>query len=688
LKSGANLQEESLGLGGKMKRKLNKFAGQLDDKETIDKYILISLTLVSFYLALLFWQNSLYVYDAAGHVSLVRQIASNFWPSLSGWNPRELLGWPQGIFYPSLFHWLAATLSFITGIHIAIKVLVSLALVILPISLLAFGKSLIKNQFWSGVMAILLFFLILIFPNFLGTGIRSLFQIGLLSNFFVLPFVFFFLASVHREGKDLITPTILLSLIILTHIVAALVVIIYLVIFLASKFLIEKKIDIIFYLKIIIFTLLLTVFFWLPFMLNLSYTSVSRHVGSYFLPNVVVFGASFLLIFYGWRKKEANLFILSSFSSLFALVATIDLLLIRGWGTSFVLYPFHIYRFQPYIYLFFGLAVLLFLIKKPLCQRIQKDILIKNIIFALSVGLILTSVLWSNPAELPNTQLKFKNAGIVKGRFLETFRRGEVEPFWYGLQTEILANDKNAVWAYGLFTDSSPNGPYLGSLIKSARPEVYMEKEEALIETKIINQKKTEQLLKLLTNFTISLDNKEKNSIGTLVIENETKYFNIQKVSDSNLFEVVNLPLKPIEGSWNVEVERWWTSKGTVKNLPYLTNGEKLPKLSAKEIENARVKLLNTNKNQTNYKLRIDSYNSVPILVKISYFPYWKAFGKEGKEIPIYRAAPNLIVFAARGEVELVYNEPIINRVALFISLISWVIVFGLFGKKFVRRIS
>ena len=173
-----------------------------------------------------------------------------------------------------------------------------------------------------------------------------------------------------------------------------------------------------------------------------------------------------------------------------------------------------------------------------------------------------------------------------------------------------------------------------------------------------------------------------------MVRENETKYFNIQKVSDSNLFEVVNLPLKPIEGSWDAEVKRWWTSKGTVKNLPYLTNGEKLPKLSVKELENTRVKLLNTNKNQTNYKLRIDSYNSVPILAKISYFPYWKAFGKEGKEIPIYQAAPNLIVFAARGEVELVYNEPIINRVALFISLISWVIVFGLFGKKFVRRIS
>ena len=204
---------------------MSKESNQNTEINKYYRYILIGLTIVSVFLAILFWRSPLNVYDTAGHISLVRVIASDFWPKMSGWNSAELLGWPAGIFYPSFFHWLAATLSFLVGVPVAVKLLIAASIVALPWSLSIFTKSLTENKLWSGLTTLILFLLLLLLPNFLGTGFRSLFQIGLLSNFFVLPFLFLFLATLHKKTGYLL-PALLLAVIVLTHIVAAVVAII------------------------------------------------------------------------------------------------------------------------------------------------------------------------------------------------------------------------------------------------------------------------------------------------------------------------------------------------------------------------------------------------------------------------------------------------------------------------------
>src|SRR3989344_4313652 len=109
---------------------MGKNSNQNLSEDKSSQYILIGLTIVSALLAFLFWQKPLTVYDVAGHVSLVQTVVE-FWPKLSGWSSSELLGWPAGVFYPSFFHWLAATISFLTGIPTAIKLLISASIVVL-----------------------------------------------------------------------------------------------------------------------------------------------------------------------------------------------------------------------------------------------------------------------------------------------------------------------------------------------------------------------------------------------------------------------------------------------------------------------------------------------------------------------------------------------------------------------------
>jgi len=628
---------------------MGKNSNQLPSKDKTNQYILISLTIISAFLAFLFWRSPLTVYDAAGHVSLVRTIASDLWPKMAGWNAHELLGWPQGVFYPTLFHWLAATVSFLVGVPVAIKVLISAALILLPFSINLFTRSLIDNKFWVATTTLVLFLSILLFPNFLGTGVRALFQIGLLSNFFVLPLLFFFLAALHRKSSYLLVG-LLLALIVLTHLVAAIVAGVYLAVFMTLT-----RSHLVNYLKVWGLTAVLTSFFWIPFVLNLQYTSVSRHVSSYFLPNIAAFAGLLIISLHAWRKKEVNMVTLGAVAGFFALLAVIDAFLIRSSGTSFALYPFHIYRFQPFAYLLLVAAIMV-----QISKYIKFDkwgLMIRGVLFG-GLGLVVLILLANNPSQIPNAKLELTDLEVVKGRFIETFRRTESDPFWYGLQTEVNAENQKASWSYGLFTDSSPNGPYLGSLIKSFKPEAYLEGEGAFIETKLINEEKAGQLLAFFSvNQLINLEDTEKKSIGSLEKGEKRQFFNLEKASESRLFEVTLLPLKPVKNNWRKEVEKWWTQEGQLSEIPYLANGREVSNVSENDLQSAEIEIVDVNEKQTRFKLKVNSEKEVPILAKIPYFPYWKAF-QEGEEIPVYRTAPNLMLFEAKGDVMLIYDEP------------------------------
>ena len=651
---------------------------QLLSKINTSQYILLGLTAVCFVLAGLFFRGDfLKTYDAAGHIAAARAIRELFWPAISGWNPRELLGWPQGVFYPSLFHWFAATLSLVISLDLAVKILIALSLLILPISLFLFARSLTRNEFWSLSITLVLFALLLIFPNFLGTGVRSLFQIGLLSNFFVLPLFFLFLASLSWKKPYL--SAILLSATILIHLVAGAVATFYLVAFITTGLLIEKEKKFLNYLKIILVTLLLTSFFWIPMVINLSYTSVSRHVSSYFLPNVVLFLTSAAILIFSYRRKERSILVLGAVALIFFALNSVDAFLIGRYGTSFVLYPFHLYRFQPYSYLFFSAALLLIIEKsKPglLLEKIKsaKPAAIL-VVFAFIVGYLVIK----NPAKLPQASFKVDQPSIVTGRFLETFKRSEIDPFWYGPQTVIEEKNAYSNWAYGLFTDSSLNAPYIESLKISMAEK--KEKEEPFIETKIVDKQRINTLLDFFSiNYLIGLDSDPFYSIGSLQINGKTEFLNAGRVSENSPFDIIRMPLRAVTKDWDREVENWWLEKGNVKDLPYFAQNQKLNQVSADKLTGSGIIFESTDQKGTKIDLEIDSKEKVPVLVKFSYFPYWKAY-ENGKEIPIYRAAPNLMLISATGKVTLEYKEPVWTKTLYFVSAATLLVVLFLMFK-------
>jgi hypothetical protein len=646
----------------------------------IEQKIIVGISvLLAALLAVPFWgSGSLEIYDSPGHVGLVWYLKEHLWPNFSGWNPFFLTGWPQGIFYPSLFHWVSATLSFLIGIENSIKLIILLGILSVPFSAYyAVKNTITERKYWLPATFLVLVFLAVL-PNFLGIGFRGLFQIGLIPNFISTPILLVFIGLVHsqlKKGKFIWSPLIF-AVLILIHLVAAISAGIYLLIYSLtlwwSKELKTKSL-----ILLIAISGLVTSFFWVPFLLNFSQTSVSAHVPSYFLPNIVLAIFSIALLLYSIRGRQSVAIALATFSSILLVLAAVDAWLINNAvGSSLfnILYPLHIYRFQPYAYLALILALGPSLTRIGWLKR-ERHFEVRFASIALFL-ILLVYLIVRNPI-VSNASFALDSDPKIEGRFIESFRRTESDPLLYSAQTKLVTeNPENNPWAYGLFTDSTQNGPYLGSLIRSLRPDAYPEGEGDLVETKFINEKNVEKAIDLFgIKYALNLnESKSCAEIGKWEATGEEKIYSVVKVGKGELAGVTNLNPIPVGSDFNKKVEEWWDKDGEWSTLPFSAKSTVENIDTAKFDPGTKVELVSHNEDWTNMKLNIVSEAPQPTLVKFSYFPWWKAtVGSES--VPIYQAAPNQMLIFANGEVDLEYKEPVWLKFLYLISVATLLLV-------------
>lgn len=623
--------------------------------------------------------NSLEIYDSPGHVGLIWYLKEFLWPSFSGWNPFFLTGLPQGIFYPSLFHWLGATLAFLIGIESAMKVVVLAAILVLPFATYYAVKNTISEVKYKLPFTLLVLIFLAALPNFLGIGFRGLFQIGLIPNFISTPILLVFIGLVHsqfRRGKFLWT-SLILAVLILTHLVAAISAGVYLLIYSLTLWW-NKELQIRSLIFLIIISGLLTSFFWLPFLLNFSQTSVSAHVPSYFLPNIVLAIISIALLVTSFRDRQSSVVIaLATFASVFLVLAVVDSWLINnasGSNLFNVFYSLHVYRFQPYAYLALILASGSYLTKIDwLKKESYFDIRFTSIILflILLVYLIVRNPIISNASVILDNDLK------LEGRFIESFRRTESDPLLYSAQTKLVTSDpENNPWAYGLFTDATQNGPYLGSLIRSLRPEAYPEGDGNFIETKSLHEENVEKALDLFgIKYVLNLNEDEAGTdIGEWEDTGKKKNYTIVKVGNGELADVVSLNPISVGGDFDKKVEEWWDKDEEWGTLPFSAEPTIENIDAAKFDSGTKVELVSHNKDWTKMKLNIVSRAPQPVLIKFSYFPWWNA-KVDDKPVPIYQAAPNQMLIFANGEVDFEYKEPVWLKFLYAISVVTLLFV-------------
>ena len=352
-------------------------------KKTLDTHthslILLTLTITIAILVIIpFSKSTLHYADAVGHTYSAKFVRENLFPEASGWNPTQALGYPHNQFYPPLFSWLAAFLSFFMPLETAVKLIISLALLSLPLTSYLFARSLLHNKNQALLFATLsLVFLSL--PSFwfaethLGVNIDSLFEVGFLANTLSLPLLFIYCSRVPiLTEKKTILPSILLALLILAHFVTGIIGVLY-----ALSWAVINKKRMKTCAKHYLLSFMLTAFWSIPFIQTIQYTSaglIPLKIDTIFIGTILA--TCTLLIYLFKTNKNENLIQLGLFS---LMILTFVLLI------HIFLIGFHTYRL---VFIFYILNILLL----SMSLKIKKIVLYIIIILA-----ILTMNFYINP---------------------------------------------------------------------------------------------------------------------------------------------------------------------------------------------------------------------------------------------------------------------------------------------------
>lgn len=316
-----------------------------------------------------YWKSSIYQWDAAGHAVSAQFVKEELFPGAIGWNPSGYMGFPHNQFYPPLFSYLVASLSFITGLEIAFKLIVTLSVLILPLGFYSFARSLKLTEeqsiFFSMLAILLLSLPSGFFANYqIGGNFDSLFYVGLVTNSFGLAIMLFYFAAIPKidNKKYFILATILLASVVLTHAFIAIISILYSLSFPITKCIQKERIKT--YIKHYLLAFLLTSFWSIPFLFKREYSKVAFipfQIDNILIISILLLCGILALLFY---KKQYSMFPISVFTFLL-----LTLIAVMHWFFM----PFHTYRFLLIIYI-----VLLLLISK--LTKLKTPLLILTLI--------------------------------------------------------------------------------------------------------------------------------------------------------------------------------------------------------------------------------------------------------------------------------------------------------------------
>ena len=616
-------------------------------------YIIVGLVIAYLVISYLYF-DTLGVYDAAGQLSAVEH-AKSFWPLWQGWSSREMLGWAQGLTYPPAVHWIMAGLALIIGSAAAIKSIVALALICLPISIWWYLKQLDVPKEWRASLLMLLIVVLIALPDYMGSNISSLFSLGLITNFVAMPVLFVLFGLIERLAKNfslklLILAGLLLGVLVWSHMVIAIVGLMYLGVT-ALTYLIKHKWRTFGYFVIVgCIGLVVCLPFLIQFYLAKDQINSSGGIVSLLALNGLVFGASIVIFVYLWRKKDRANLVPVIISGLLSFVCVADSILVRKFGTSFVLEWVHVYRLQTFAYIFITIAATQFIIRFLGSKKFNYAALLS----AVAILILFIALVINNPATFEYAKVDVNSNNEVSGRFIEDFSRADSYPSPYTFQTKLLAENSGSSWAYGLFTESAPNSSFVKSLSKSLNPKLYSDSfSTGKIDDIIIPESRVSAMLDLFAiDDIISLNDNPTDAIGTWSRGSINKYYHQTKLSAKKLAEVPTLKLRPVTSNWDKEVIDWWSESGPVVDLPYDASAQQLPDSVDGKNVNVSVETWTDKK----IVLQIDSQSSVPVIIKTSYSKGWSATSADGSNVNIWRVAPQLMMVYASGRVEIKYN--------------------------------
>ncbi|VVC00210.1 6-pyruvoyl-tetrahydropterin synthase related domain; membrane protein [uncultured archaeon] len=622
-----------------------------------------------------FLYNSLFTVDMGGHYFSAWYLKEYLFPRPMGWNPFFFFGFPQNQFYPPLFSYLAALTSFAMPLESAFKALTALILLLTPVSFFVFAKSFFRQKEEAAAVMLLMYSLLLLPDWTAGGTLSSTMDTGLIPNALGLVFFFFFFASLKKdfESKKFIASSVLLALITLSHTITLVAALVALA---AFAFVYRKPGGVLGAIKIAALAFLLCAFWALPALakaeyLNTFYVGWSDSI-MWLLPLSIAAGVYIFLSngTKGFRTLAAYIV------GLLALIFIGDILLHA---------TMHYYRLLPFACLAVPALVMSFF-KSNGRKAIYACLLISLIAIFTAPDIGAGGSLEKTIAPLPQN--------LLDGRVLIITVPVE-HTSEHELQEQIpMLNRVHGV--RGLYQESSPNSRFIYDLELEMYPFTTsswtMVPDYNLVRALGGNASALIpiQLNLLNINYAVAARRIDQNWVPLKRVVDiffldftgkkmDKAAYMLYKTGDSNLVEVLHYTPRVAPRQWWQEtVAEWFLSDSIKKGV--FTDGA-VPAYAGNGKENAQ--LLEASPTQEYLKFMVNSDVPVPVLLKVSDFPNWKAY-QGGKEIHIYRASPNFMLVNAKGVVELKYENTWSDDVGMLLTIIGVLIAAALYlhGRK------
>lgn len=673
--------------------------------------------------------NNLEGFDAAGQYANAYYIRHYFWPWPGGWNALFLTGFPQGLFYPSFFHWLVAVVSFIMPLKIAYKIILSLAVIFFPLVYFFFTKKIFGKSIFANI-ALSLAGIFYYFDLGLNDNLFCDLYFGMSPHLFSLSLFFvylYFLFNISKNKGRWQIASIILAITIVTHAITGIMAIFLGVIFLIITW--RQRFVFINTFKHLVLAALLSMWWWLPFLLNISYMSGSD-ISSEAAPILIILMPFVLMAgLVSLKIKNENTNFIKTIS-IFNILIIISYLLGRIFFVQS--FPVHFSRFLIYPLLLSPISLLsIFYSHKYNWQKINLIL-----VFVFSFYLFFFRIIPVGPFD--TFLLDNLNNYYDKGRVIVTGGSRYLDDRFHTTRMKLAMN-YNLPLSEGLFVESSANGWFIMSMMQSwentvptfvwgyknlkgvadlkwgadilgvnyeyrlndKRPSV---EENSLIEKKSkllsedfdFNQEDdSENRIKELNDLSFKIertrliDNERKISI--LGGNNNSFYYQaFYKVGETSLAETLSVRPVNIEKDWRENTQKWWSSdwlkidseNGEYRKpiLIYRHNPEDW-QLSSSSV-NFPVSFVS--KKMDIFLVDASALKSpAPIYVKEAYFPFWRAFDENGQSLPVYKVSPNFMLVYGRGVITFKYLEPWYYYAGFIVSGIS--LLLGLFSLFFFK---
>jgi hypothetical protein len=631
-------------------------------RQTRESTVVLLLLSLSFgVISIPFLMGAADSWDMVGHLAHA-QMQRQMLPQLVFWNPYFYSGYEQFTAYPPLFSLLVALVSIPLGLVSAFKLVTAISWMALPASLHFLYRGILDNR--RALVGTTISTLILVlWPQQIGGTFFSTLVVGNVAN--ALGLVFFLLCMGFVLRGDLRRAIPLLALLTITHMIAAVV----LSLFIGAKLLLERRG------WVLLLGYGMAAFWLMPALLD-TFRDVSTHDD---YPLAVFEYAAYVVLVTGYlwyrrRSEDRGLdFLVVGLAVLFFLVGVLRHLSMDLWQSV----PMHFHRVKVY-----SLVVMVPVFLRMISGRRRQESETRNgsiwmPAMSLLAGVIIVigafgkPYVFRQPYEPPELE--------IAGERVMTVEELPKVPYWHNFRYHLAS--LGHMVSKGLFIEASPDAPILLSL------EQILDREHQVPlrwgidwDSRVMADPDVEGripfLLDVLGIQAIVTDRALASESVGIPGPAAVGYTVIER-PDQNLVDRPEYPIKFSGGPsshrhWQTLTRQWFLEGSellVVDSASFATSGQGSARLASSDLH------YNT------LEIEVDATEPIPVYVRMGHSDKWHAYSG-GAELSVYRVTPNNLMVLTSEDFEL-HFEPLnrFNWAGLAVSILS-LMGWGVFARR------